>query len=933
MRVPDPKANTTTEAYLAYKAGYLEENELKPVLYEPYLHFDAWLAYWAGLTDIYPNNGVPIGKNLFNKKEGMHGALLDNGKIETIGYPFGGVSGLMKVEPGETYVVSGRNQWHVIGLYDADKKWIRRLAADLVTIPDDCYWIRVGFQWPVDLDTVQVEEGDTATTYEVFKGEPEMLCDEEALVAYLAGVTNTYPEEIKDPYDVRIVGYLKHLVSVRWPEPDYPVNNEEFYLSTMSPAVVPSGDTPSSDIEMDDTAEYPFIDLGVYGDTSQNVYTGKNLLKLSSGVTGRIDDNSFERYVTPDIGATVFTTLEFQMKPNTTYTLSFKKVITGSSQFRTGEARYREGTSGWGSNWSGDTDTLHFTTNNDGVFGIGFYLVFQATASERIDVKWYDIQIEEGETATSFEPYTGEEQAPAPLYPQPVNKVTGRQVIATSGKNLLAPVISSYYPNNGDMEYSITEDGRITMEAVGTAGSQLVYVTQEVPDASKTYVLSGYAERLSHGDGGEERYEHLYIRYQASNDGVTWGDYSDLWMQREPLDEVVYKIENATVSGYKFYRFLFYNYTANNAPIGAKAIYYDLQLEEGDTPTRFSEYKAPASYEINLGKNLFDKSKEPIVFMNATAEELDTGVRVKVANSAGTFRAAVYKILNVADYVGYTITLSTNMEVSRSGNEPYAYIGHSKADGSDRVVKASLDSSGSVSYKIVNDADRPCLILVLYATRETSAQIGDYADFTNVQVEISPTATEYAPYFEPIELLKIGDHQDYIYRNGDGDWFIKKAIGKLTFTGAEGWNRQAIYDTETRLLFGFNDTADIKDTMANRKGLSSMFIFTPLQASEIDVTGIYINQAQNYSKYVYIKIPKTYLDTEDNTGFKKWLSENNVTLYYQKTESDVAITNSSLIAQLDALMEGGSYDDKTFIKVTATDNLPAGLIVVAAKYD
>ena len=61
MRVPDPKANTTTEAYLAYKAGYLEENELKPSLYEPYLHFDAWLAYWAGLTNDYPTdkNGNP----------------------------------------------------------------------------------------------------------------------------------------------------------------------------------------------------------------------------------------------------------------------------------------------------------------------------------------------------------------------------------------------------------------------------------------------------------------------------------------------------------------------------------------------------------------------------------------------------------------------------------------------------------------------------------------------------------------------------------------------------------------------------------------------------------------------------------------------------------------------------------------------------------
>ena len=58
MKVPDPKANTTTEAYLAYKAGYLEESELKPVLYEPYLHFDAWLAYWAGLANDYPVKNV-----------------------------------------------------------------------------------------------------------------------------------------------------------------------------------------------------------------------------------------------------------------------------------------------------------------------------------------------------------------------------------------------------------------------------------------------------------------------------------------------------------------------------------------------------------------------------------------------------------------------------------------------------------------------------------------------------------------------------------------------------------------------------------------------------------------------------------------------------------------------------------------------------------
>lgn len=54
MTLPNPIANNSTEAYLAYKAGALEEEDLKPSLYSPYLHFDAWLAYWCGLTDTYP---------------------------------------------------------------------------------------------------------------------------------------------------------------------------------------------------------------------------------------------------------------------------------------------------------------------------------------------------------------------------------------------------------------------------------------------------------------------------------------------------------------------------------------------------------------------------------------------------------------------------------------------------------------------------------------------------------------------------------------------------------------------------------------------------------------------------------------------------------------------------------------------------------------
>lgn len=157
MTLPNPIANNSTEAYLAYKAGVLEVGDLKPSLYSPYLHFDAWLAYWCGLTDTYP-----LDKN----------------------------------------------------------------------------------------------------------NQPEMLTDEEALVAYLSGATDTYPEEMENPNDVRIVGYLRYLVSVKYGRPETPLNNSELYLSMVHPSTV-SNVTPSADFVLDGTAEYPLIDLKVYGDTFQ----------------------------------------------------------------------------------------------------------------------------------------------------------------------------------------------------------------------------------------------------------------------------------------------------------------------------------------------------------------------------------------------------------------------------------------------------------------------------------------------------------------------------------------------------------------------------------------------------------------------------------------------------------------------------------------
>jgi hypothetical protein len=59
-----------------------------------------------------------------------------------------------------------------------------------------------------------------------------------------------------------------------------------------------------------------------------------------------------------------------------------------------------------------------------------------------------------------------------------------------------------------------------------------------------------------------------------------------------------------------------------------------------------------------------------------------------------------------------------------------------------------------------------------------------------MQVELGEIATAYEPYqsqtytidLGATELCKIGDYQDYIYRDENGDWYLHKATGKMTAT-------------------------------------------------------------------------------------------------------------------------------------------------------
>lgn len=146
------------------------------------------------------------------------------------------------------------------------------------------------------------------------------------------------------------------------------------------------------------------------------------------------------------------------------------------------------------------------------------------------------------------------------------------------------------------------------------------------------------------------------------------------------------------------------------------------------------------------GKNLFNNKATPLYTVRASAEALPTGVRITTnTTAAGGYYFAVFKVCDTSDYEGQTITLKTNM-TSSSTNPAKAYIGLSAADGTNRVARASLSASGSCSYTIEQDTNRPCVIVALYSTDSGTPVFGEYVDYTDLQIEVGSTATSYEPF-------------------------------------------------------------------------------------------------------------------------------------------------------------------------------------------
>jgi hypothetical protein len=300
-------------------------------------------------------------------------------------------------------------------------------------------------------------------------------------------------------------------------------------------------------------------------------------------------------------------------------------------------------------------------------------------------------------------------------------------------------------------------------------------------------------------------------------------------------------------------------------------------LEKGSTATAYEPYQGQ-SYELNLGKNLYDP-----------ATTTTTGFsNQNIHNELQIYSGEIYTF-NVTD------------------SRPYAAVKLYNSSGAQTRMIGNTQTSHTITFTAASNEVKAAL--EFYAGNNTD--VSTY-DFTGVQLEKGSQATSYAAYFEPIELCKIGDYQDYIYKSG-GKWYKHEAIKKAIFDENSSWTTNQ-YGTNSYKVLATDALGGVLDTAILLSNYFAAVSYNNRTASQSDI--IYV-EAEGGS----LIIRNTSWGTLD--ALKTWLASNLMTAYYAlATPTDTEITNEALIEQLDNLASAALYSGTNNIFTVTPNEVP-----------
>ena len=611
----------------------------------------------------------------------------------------------------------------------------------------------------------------------------------------------------------------------------------------------------NEDITFNNTMNKAPLNITLKGNTEQITYTGKNLFDYT---TTEFSDASNVNIETSNNVVTITTTNTVTsnnlfvrtkipdniLKNGSTYIISSVNV-SGVAQSLQLQLRNKDGS------------YANKTQNNYVVYDDTYSLyvtgnIFSTTSSASIPAGTTaiikNIQVEESATATDYEPYVGGTASPNPNYPQDIKVVKGDNTINIIGKNL-------FDKDNANVILASLDSTTLSPRAS--------YRTLYIPiTGGEIYTISKIAS----------------TRFRVATT-ITTPEFNvsvDNYIQND--NETSITITTSSTANY-----LCVCYHITTETLTEQEILDSIQIEKGSTATDYEPFKNNI-YEINLGKNLLNLSNKIVGY------GFDNTNNVIVSTS--NFDIYYIPVTSLLTYVS-SVELGTS-----TGNIAYAYSNEIP------TLNTSITNRITTDISVLNNGTftAPSNIRYLLIRINRDSQV-----LSNWQIERGTQATSYSPYKTPIELCKIGDYQDYIYKDND-KWYLKKNIGKVNFN--------EITNIKSGPFAIYNSIPNIKYVSSNSQignGLAEKYKIR--QGSGLTV----------YPNYFAIDVNRVNVNVGTDVDNASGL------FYYElATPTLTEITDTELINQLNQLYNAYSYHKQTNIYQNSSE-LPFYLNVKAMK--
>lgn len=360
--------------------------------------------------------------------------------------------------------------------------------------------------------------------------------------------------------------------------------------------------------------------------------------------------------------------------------------------------------------------------------------------------------------------------------------------------------------------------------------------------------------------------------------------------------------------------------------------------QHGASPS--PDYQSPIK-TVGSNINIFDITKYDYRNFNEASVEItdSTNFRIIATSSKNSNSAVGFKIMDLTNYAGKTLTLKTKVKSSTSTNKGFLVLRQNNTDYTGTKSNEKYDETQNTTdgvitlqYKVadtINDSNR-YLFAWFYATRGSDCNANDYVDY-KVKIAEGAEVGEYSQYAQGsskaiIENSDKTQKQEYIIPvqnemlEGDYfDWNNEEEVHgwkKIILNGTENWQ---LYSAGTNISrrFGLALTENVprKETEKYGKGYSTHFKITQFINGDLSIflqvepNNWYIAVTDVNSKWSSIVEFKSWLKAKYDAGTP-------VIIYYKTVaETRLKFTDEQK-AVAKEIQKATSYEDTTYIYST-----------------